>query len=454
MNITITYETQGSTIAQTINDELSKTNTDWDIQEYPLFKNDRNSFFRRLKEFEIKTDVIIFICTSKFLSENEAYIKMLQKISNSNRYRFIWILTDLYSKGLPKNTPSDVEIRLSQNNIDLDELTRYLKIIEIAVQRRKEKRLKMRKQFNLMFFLTLAYIVIILCAALVISFGDSVLYKSSAELTLTLISSFTAICTVIIILLVFYSIKRKSEREEKKKFSEELDESLSNTKSTVSSTKVTNVLLDIIDKTNKSLFNIPSATLPIETVNSILQIVSQEEKNDNSTYDAVDSEIAHAMGEEEYLPLGHLKFNWKQMKGYYDISKRQATTSFSCAIVICLLGIAIIVFAILSPLVPAFETKNSLIPVIGAIGGAVVEVFAGTILLVYKKSLSQMNLYHKALSEYQRYLSCINLVSKISDFDKQNALLEEIIREEIRKTEIIIDKDLLAHIKKQNNKDN
>lgn len=45
MNITITYETKGSTIAQTINNELSKTNTDWNIQEYPLFKNDRNSFF-------------------------------------------------------------------------------------------------------------------------------------------------------------------------------------------------------------------------------------------------------------------------------------------------------------------------------------------------------------------------------------------------------------------------
>lgn len=454
MNITITYETQGSTIAQTINNELTKTNTDWDIQEYPLFKNDGNSFFRRLKDFEIKTDVIIFICTSKFLSDNEDYIKMLQKISSSNRYRFIWILTDLYSKGLPKNTPSDVEIRIKQSNIDLDELTRYLRIIDIAVQRYKEKRLKMKKQFNLMFFLMLAYIVIILCAALVISFGDSVLYKSSAELTLTLISSFTAICTVIIILLGFYSRKRKSEREEKKKFSEELDKSLSNTKSTVSSTKVTNVLFDIIDKTNKSLFNIPSSTLPIETVNSILQIVSQEEKNGDSTYDTVDSEIAHAMGEEEYLPLGHLKFNWEQMKGYYDISKRQAKTSFFWAIAICLLGIAIIVFAILSPLVPAFGTENSLIPVIGAIGGAVVEVFAGTILLVYKKSLSQMNLYHKALSEYQRYLSCINLVSKISDVNKQNTLLEDIIREEIKKNEVIIDKDLLAYIKKQNNKDN
>lgn len=90
-------------------------------------------------------------------------------------------------------------------------------------------------------------------------------------------------------------------------------------------------------------------------------------------------------------------------------------------------------FAILSPLIPYFRSENSLIPIIGSVGGAVVELFAGTILIVYIKSLSQMNLYHKALSGYQRYLSCINLVSKISSTEKQDQLYEDIIREEMKK---------------------
>ena len=142
-------------------------------------------------------------------------------------------------------------------------------------------------------------------------------------------------------------------------------------------------------------------------------------------------EVTHAMGETDYQPLGHLKFNWQQMKGYYDISKKQATTSFRLAIFISIIGILIIAFAIISPLFPPFASTNSLIPVIGTIGGAVVELFAGTILVVYTKSLSQMNHYHQALSEYQHYLSCVNLVGKINDPGMQNEMYVEIIQKEL-----------------------
>ena len=126
------------------------------------------------------------------------------------------------------------------------------------------------------------------------------------------------------------------------------------------------------------------------------------------------------------------------MKGYYDISKGQAKTSFWCAITISFIGMALITFAILSPMIPCLRMENSLIPIIGSIGGAVVELFAGTILVVYIKTLSQMNLYHKALSGYQRYLSCINLVSQISSLEKQDQLYEEIIREEMKKGDIVV----------------
>ncbi len=101
-----------------------------------------------------------------------------------------------------------------------------------------------------------------------------------------------------------------------------------------------------------------------------------------------------------------------------------------------------IIFAALSPLIPHFASEDSLVQIIGSIGGAVVELFAGTILIVYIKTLSQMNIYHKALSEYQRFLSCINLVSKIRNEEKQDELYEAIIREEMKKSIDINENDL------------
>lgn len=96
-------------------------------------------------------------------------------------------------------------------------------------------------------------------------------------------------------------------------------------------------------------------------------------------------------------------------------------------------GFSIIAFAIFSPLIPGFTKENSIIQIIGTIGGAVVEVISGTIFIVYSKSLSQMNLYHKALSNYQQYLNCVNLVSKLSTVEKQDAFYEKIILNEMNK---------------------
>ena len=186
--------------------------------------------------------------------------------------------------------------------------------------------------------------------------------------------------------------RRKAEQSEKEEFKKELDNSLSQT---------------VIKKSSEINFN------------------SVKENKEN--------EIDQFIGVDEYQLLGHLKLNWLQMKGYYDISKRQATRSFWCAIVLCFLGFSIIAFAIFSPLIPGFTKENSIIQIIGTIGGAVVEVISGTIFIVYSKSLSQMNLYHKALSNYQQYLNCVNLVSKLSTVEKQDAFYEKIILNEMNK---------------------
>lgn len=457
MNITITYATDGSSIVKSINSEISKSKSDWDICEYPLFKNDGNNFFRRIKDFEIKTDVVIFVCTKKYIKENSEYFKLLQNANKNRKYRFFWIFSDAQSKKVIENAPIDIEIFLNSDlQIDMNDFINYLSITELSVKRYKEKQQKSRKQFNAILMLMMIYAVIIFCAVSVLYFGDSDYYKSSAEFMLIALSFITALCFVFSVFFSIDKYKRKKEQKEKIEFNKDLDMSLSNSKNSTKTVKATNLLLEILEReyTNKKFLNPFSDFLPIDIIDSVLQLFPNSDKNTNNTYDAVDSEISNAMGEEEYLPLGHLKFNWKQMKGYYDISKKQATTSFRWAIAICFLGIAIIIFAIISPIFPVFSTQNSLIPVIGSIGGAIVEIFAGTILLVYKKSLSQMNLYHKALSEYQRYLSCINLVTKISNVEKQDILIEEIIREEIKKTDVSLDKDFINFVKSKQNKNN
>ena len=148
------------------------------------------------------------------------------------------------------------------------------------------------------------------------------------------------------------------------------------------------------------------------------------------------------LAEEEYFPIGHLRLNWNEIKVYYRISKKQATHSFVLAFVSCIIGICIMIFAILSPMFEAYSSENNLIPIIGTICGAVAELFAGTTYIVYNKALSQMNLYHEALSHYQNYLSCVNLISKISSRDKQDEMYQKIIEKEMGFTIDSIDLDI------------
>lgn len=63
--------------------------------------------------------------------------------------------------------------------------------------------------------------------------------------------------------------------------------------------------------------------------------------------------------------------------------------------------------------------------------GAWFDVY-GTALVVYRNSLSQLNHYHKALHEDERFLSSVNLLGKFSSVEAQDDMLREIIRSEIQ----------------------
>ena len=58
--------------------------------------------------------------------------------------------------------------------------------------------------------------------------------------------------------------------------------------------------------------------------------------------------------------------------------------------------------AVLLPLVFKMDIQVSIVP---AVGGVITELIAGTALIIYRNSILQLNHYHEALHEDERFLS-------------------------------------------------
>lgn len=127
--------------------------------------------------------------------------------------------------------------------------------------------------------------------------------------------------------------------------------------------------------------------------------------------------------------LGLMRINLEDIKEFYTWSQKQAKASFILAIVMCILGFAFMVVAIILPVIFKLELQMSIIP---AIGGIITELIAGTALVVYRNSLLQLNHYHKVLHEDERFLSSVNLLSKFSTAEAQDEMLREIIKSVIQ----------------------
>lgn len=132
---------------------------------------------------------------------------------------------------------------------------------------------------------------------------------------------------------------------------------------------------------------------------------------------------------KEIDALGRMMINLEDIKEFYTWSQKQAKASFILAVVMCILGFALMIAAIVLPVVFRLSFQMSIIP---AVGGVITELIAGTALVVYRNSLSQLNHYHKALHEDERFLSSVNLLGKFSTVEAQDDMLREIIRSEIQ----------------------
>lgn len=132
---------------------------------------------------------------------------------------------------------------------------------------------------------------------------------------------------------------------------------------------------------------------------------------------------------KEIDALGRMMINLEDIKEFYTWSQKQAKASFILAVSMCISGFVLMIAAVMLPVVFRLSFEMSIIP---AIGGVITELIAGTALVVYRNSLSQLNHYHKALHEDERFLSSVNLLGKFSTVEAQDDMLREIIRSEIQ----------------------
>ena len=138
-------------------------------------------------------------------------------------------------------------------------------------------------------------------------------------------------------------------------------------------------------------------------------------------------EVKHNEQTTDIIEL--MLLNMKEIKEYYVMSKNMAKKSFTLSVIMCVFGFGIILLSIIAMFLSDITLMETLIPVIG---GSVVEVIAGTSLIVYKKSLEQLNQYYEALHNNERYLSLVNLVDKLNE-DKKDETYINIINSQLEK---------------------
>jgi len=137
-------------------------------------------------------------------------------------------------------------------------------------------------------------------------------------------------------------------------------------------------------------------------------------------------ELRKRLSVEEKDILELMIDNMGEIKEYFKISKDHAKSSFRLSVISCVIGFVILI----ASFIIYFVTKAIEPVIFTTISGAIVEIFAGTALLVHKSSINQLNHYYDALHNNERFLSIVNLVSKLKP-EKIDELYIEIIHNEM-----------------------
>ena len=172
-----------------------------------------------------------------------------------------------------------------------------------------------------------------------------------------------------------------------------------------------------------------SIILAIISVVSYRKYKKTANKNDNSTemyYLELQERIEKNKAKQEDIQTLMIS-QIAEIKSYYIISKKQAENSFRLAVAMCIVGIILISIAIVLPII---MLANIYVAIIPAVGGALVEVIAGTSLVVYRNSLDQLKHYFMFLHETERFLSSVNLIQQLNP-ENRDEVLKDIIHIEM-----------------------
>ena len=152
----------------------------------------------------------------------------------------------------------------------------------------------------------------------------------------------------------------------------------------------------------------------------------EQEKMNSIIRDAMNPNCEQDTKSKDILEL--MLFNMRDLREFYEISRRQAKNAFFLSVIMCIVGAILLLVSIASLL---FLRKYTETLTIGMLGGTIVEVIAGTSLFVYKKALNQFNHYYRSLHENERFLSILNLVMKLSP-EKQDEMYIKIIESQLQ----------------------
>lgn len=115
-----------------------------------------------------------------------------------------------------------------------------------------------------------------------------------------------------------------------------------------------------------------------------------------------------------------MMINMKEAAEYYNNSKRLLNRSFILFSVMSVAGFIVLTYSIFIILEKNLDFANSIVPVIG---GSIIELISATFMILYTKSLKQVNKHYRSVQNDSRLLMMINLVNQLSDSKKDDVYI-------------------------------
>ena len=205
-----------------------------------------------------------------------------------------------------------------------------------------------------------------------------------------------------------------------------------------------------IDKTVDVLYSLIVLTIIFLMIVFMYLLNRENEDKNDSQLKKYTKKINRILKNNSNNTLRLMGENLIQIKEYYIWGQKQVKMSFYLAAGLCVAGFVLLSVSIYL----AYNNQKSL-TLLPTIGGVTTELIAGTVLIVYRNSLKQLNSYHQTLHENERLLLSVDLLGKFKSQCSQDEMLKEIIKNELQMNILSIQNDSSKkEITKQDNKQN